>query len=166
MTSKSLFQLTIQLCGFYFIFQSILQLIKTLTLIFAPDYHQLFELSTKEYVFSQIVVLAIYMLSGFALLFLARSIANYFSHKEDKELIHLKKQDIIEVFLIGLGIVMIVSVIPNIYPVVVSMGSDMDSNILTNTGIIIALNGLIIWKARSISEYIMKINAVSKKENS
>jgi hypothetical protein len=165
MTSKSIFQLAIQLCGLYFIFQAILQLIKTVTLIFAPAVHQTYTMP-QEYIFSQISVFAIYSISGFALVLSARFIANFFSHKDDIEPLQLKKQDVIEVFLIGVGVAKIVSSIPNVYPFIASLGSDIDTNLLANTAIIIGFNGLLIWKARSIAVYIMKLNAVSKKENS
>ena len=159
MTYKSVFQLAIQLCALYFIFRSILELLRMFAFLFldaSGDFPGVFGA-----VFFQVMVTAVLIATGLVLLFNAGKITHFFSPKDSNEVLSVQKRDIIEVTILVMGILLLVNAVADVLPVIAEYGSYGASAALISTIATFVLGAILVVRARAISSVIMKLNAIS-----
>ena len=162
MTPKSLFRLAIQLCGLYLMYWSILKLVSIGVYLLVEGTTQL--PVNSWVIFTEIAIIVAPLVIGVVLIFTAKKIASWFVRDADNEPMKVEKEDIIEVVTVIVGIILIVTTIPNTGVAVQQLRAGFGSPVLIVLFIRIIVGAILIWKARVISQYIMKINAVGKSE--
>jgi hypothetical protein len=162
MTYKSLFKLAIQLSGLYFIFISIVGIPKVLVYVLllqnSPSY------GTSSVTIAQFLSIVLTAVFGLIMMYAAKKITDFFIHTDEPALLNISRESILEMVMIVLGIAMIVTRIPDISSILVSLFSSetFETKILLSTVISIVACIILIYKARAISQFLMKINTISK----
>ena len=162
MTYKSLFKLAIQLTGLYFIFISITGIPKiiayTLLLQSAPTYGQ------SGLTISQFLSVVITAVLGLIMVYAAKKITDLFVKTDEPALLNVAKESILEVAMILLGIYIIAMNIPNISSLLVSLllSEAFQIKLFLSSIISIVACFVIIYNARAISQFLVKIKTIAK----
>lgn len=157
MTPKSLFRLAIQICGLYIIYLVIAGLPQTILGLFYIGRDSVYRGSLLMPF--EIAIFLVPLIVGLILIFHAKRITGHFIREDDGLLVSVRKEDIIEVVTVIVGILRIVTSLPDSRLAIITFSSDNPTLIII--GIRIVVGAVLIWKARAISRYIMKINAVN-----
>ena len=162
MKTKSFFQLVIQLCGLYYIYLAIKDLVLYFTFLSMQSGQPMY--GDESIMTSQLIVLAIHLLIGLVLLFVAKKItALLLRSEDDADITGVSKADIVEIVLIVAGIITIFSSIPSAYTKYAVFEDNPSA--LAHGIIALVASAIVIWNARPISKFIMKINVIDKDED-
>ncbi len=169
MKPKSLFRLAIQICGLYVMFGAFMSLPSVISnmLILAghPEYSAMY--GGWLLMATQILTFALPVIIGTVLIFAAKKIASFFIHEEDEEPLNVKKEDILEIIIVVIGIVTVIGVIPDAVTsfkyYTGGIFQDYIPYALIPTGLKILVGLIFIWKARALSRYTMRLPAIEAK---
>src|SRR3989344_1118753 len=164
MTPKSLFRLAIQLCGLYLIYWTIVGVPRIIA--YAIILPRQIGYGSAELVIGEIIGLILHLVVGLVLLFASGKITSHFMSDDSTEPVSVAKESIIEIVIVVAGIIMIVANIPAIYPAITSSGTFLPfRSTLTEILITIAAGTVLIWKARTLSRFIMRIKAIESNDS-
>jgi len=162
MTTKSLFRIAIQLSGLYFVFISIVGIPKEIALYVLMS-KQIAAMGSL-FLIGPMIGLALGLVLGLVLIFGANKITKLFLRADEGDPVTPAKADVIEVAMILVGVVTVVLNLSGLSNVIANIQGGYNPPILVDVIAPIVFGLVIIWKARAITRYILRINAIGKEQ--
>lgn len=153
MSYQSLLKLGLQLIGLSLVLEAIIDIPRAigLTLLFRNQPAMNFP------ILPQLISIVLMAFLGYLVIHHASKISGLFITSDEQISLNVKKEEIVEIVIITVGILVIFGRVPNIYPSLASMAKGESLSLFINTVVTSVIALALILKARVISTFLLRI---------